>query len=186
MKHVLLVILTGLWMLAGAGVPLEASAQTVTSDKIRPGKEQIVLQLPKEQRWRRQRIPKDVSSIRAWSYAPRRGDTASMAVWTIETSTIDRRYFPVSARRSMTDRVAFAQNQDPGATVEILHEQIIENRTSVIFALFPSGADQEVMLVLAAEGPTAFHSVEIPILPTHASRELLSEWVAILRASEIR
>lgn len=196
LKRVFLIVMAVCSVLAA---PLLLSAQTVTGKKIKPGKEKIVLDLPQEGRWRSERLRKDVPSIRAWSYAPTRGDTAAMAVTGLETTTIDRRYFPVNARRTMIDKLALVQRDDPGARLEILHEQVEERRMSLIYAVFPTTAvgterggvvgappERNVLLILAAEGPTAFHSVEIPIPAGKASHELLQEWVDVLRRSEIR
>lgn len=189
--RLLTVFTLGGWFVA----PL-ASAQVVSDKKIRPGKEKIVLALPEAERWRRQEIEKDVPSIRAWSYWPTRGDTAEHIVTSLETSTIDRRYYPVSARGTLSDRLMLVQGTDPGARLEILRERTHEStddpirgrRVSILYAIYPSdmsAPDSRVLLILAAEGPTAFHAVEASLLPAAASRETIDKWKTILENSRI-
>lgn len=178
------------------------SAQTLTPREIKPGREKITIQLPKDYRWDTRKVPKDESSIRAWTHhgtlraaASTSAATASaLPELTLEVTTIDRRYYPIRAGSSVTDKLTMMQNADPMSRLDIHQNKIQEKLKAIIYTISPgepgdkqSSAEDEsyVLLGLAAEGPTAFHEVLLKIPRPLASPELIAYWTNVLASSLI-
>lgn len=171
----------------------ELSAQTLSAREIKPGREKITLQLPRDYRWDTRKVPKDESSIRSWTYQGTLRTAAEPATalpdLTLEVTTIDRRYYPIRAGSSVTDKLTMMQNADPMSRLDIHQNKIQENLKAIIYTISPGNPGDElssvedepcILLGLAAEGPTAFHEVLLKIPRSLSSPELIAYWTNIL------
>lgn len=191
---------------------MELAAQTLASSNIRAGREKISLELPHEYNWQSQKIPKDEASIRSWAHqGSLKQPTLSLSFVKLMVNTIDRRYYPIRAGAAVAEKLTLSQNADPMSRLEIIQQKSEENLTVIIFSIHPGGSEspQEfsdaaesqaieldsdpafwppgsyVMLGLAANGPTAYHEIELRIPKVLASPELIQYWAKILSASKI-
>ncbi len=164
---------------------LMATAQA----QIKPGKEKLEIDLPESVRWRTKKIPKDTRAIRGFEHFARPRDTAGLAVQSLELTTIDKRYFPIRARETVQQKVAFYKSSCEDAALQVLTQEQREHGSWIVYMVRTFGESDclpEVFIGLAAEGPTAFHSVEILVPAERVTDELIAQWTDILGSARIR
>lgn len=153
------------------------------------GKEEIVIELPDEYRWKRSRVRKDTPSIREFVYHISGKNSQESPVASVRINTIDRRYFPMSAISAPVDKLNFHQQTCLDATMTIIEQMTIDTRNRILFSI-QSDVDgycgQTVFLSLAAEGPTAYHTIELEITKTDEIDSVLTQWSRILLDAVIK
>lgn len=155
----------------------------------KPGKESINIVLPKEYRWKKNKIPKDTKSIRGTEYTIRGKNTENAPVTSIIITTIDKRYYPIKAASAPSDKLSYTRENCPDAELKILEQQTQDNLTSILYTIQSPTEDacgQTVFLGYAVEGPTAFHTIELDINSEVYSEELMQQWSDILLAAVIK
>jgi len=155
-----------------------------------PGKEKIVIRFPTEYRWKSKKIPKDTKAIRGFEYIVQGKDTENAPVKTVTVTTIDRRYYPMKAEGSPEEKWEYEKADCPEATLEIVDKRTTEGRTAILYAIKgirPSGGGcgEGILLTYVAEGPTAFHTMELTIPETRFTPELYEQWCNVLLQSRI-
>ncbi len=165
-------------------------AHFATAQQPTPGKEKITLSLPAEYRWKSKKIPKDTKAIRGTAYTASGKDAAEAAIQSVTVTTIDRRYFPMKADGSPQEKWEYERADCPDARLEIIDRQTLDNRTAILYAVRdvrwadgPCGG--ATLLSYIAEGPTAFHTVELTIPTERLTPELFAQWCAALLQSRI-
>lgn len=148
-----------------------------------PGKEEIVIELPSDYRWKRTRVRKDTKSIRESVYHVAGRDAANSTVKSVRITTIDRRYFPISSASAPTDKLNYHRTTCPDAMLSILERRMEDTRSSVLFSI-QSDTDgycgETVFLSYAVEGPTAYHTIELEIEKTETVGADTAQWSKIL------
>ncbi|MFC3196927.1 hypothetical protein ACFOET_04795 [Parapedobacter deserti] len=156
-----------------------------------PGKEKIVISFPTEYRWKSKKIPKDTKGIRSTEYTVRGKDSERAPVKSITTTTIDRRYYPMKADGMPAEKWEYEKAACPGATLDIVDRKMAEGRTTILYAIkstkFPASGDcgSATLLTYIAEGPTAFHTVELAIPEEQLTPALYRQWCDALLKSRI-
>lgn len=154
-----------------------------------PGKEEIVIDLPTEYRWKRSRVRKDTPSIREFVHHVSGRNAENSLVKSVRINTIDRRYFPMSSASAPVDKLNFHQQTCPDATLEIIQRQMVDTRNSVLFSI-QSDTDgycgETIFLSLAAEGPTAYHTIELEIKNIPEATSELARWKQVLLDAVIK
>lgn len=176
--------ITGLLILTGICLAFQVNAQPT------PGKEKIVISFPSEYRWKSRKIPKDTKAIRGTEYMVRGKDAEHAPVQTVTVTTIDRRYYPMKAEGSPEEKWEFEKSDCPDAALEIVDKQVNNGRTAILYAIKgnrpPGGLCGEGnLLIYVAEGPTAFHTVELTIPQAQFTPERFEAWCDTLLQSRI-
>lgn len=154
-----------------------------------PGKEEIIIKLPADYRWKQSRVRKDTKSIRESVYNVTGRTAASSTVKSVRITTIDRRYYPISSASAPTDKLNYLRTTCPEANLTILDRKMVDTRSSVLFSI-QSEVDgycgETVFLSYAIEGPTAYHTIELAIDKTDSITEDISQWSTILLGATIQ
>ncbi len=158
--------------------------------QIKPGEEKIVVNLPSEYRWKSKKIPKDTKGIRGTAYTIRGRAAASAPVKQVTVTTIDRRYYPMTAEGSPEEKWAYEKAGCPEATLEVVDKKVVEERTAILYAIkstkVPDGECGSTNLITyVVEGPTALHTVELAIPETQFTPEGFKMWCDALLQSHI-
>lgn len=156
----------------------------------KPGTEKITVSLPAEYRWKSNKIPKDTKAIRGTAYTVSGKGAEYAAVQTVTVTTIDRRYFPMKADGSPQEKWEFEKADCPESQLEIIDRQTHDARTAILYAVKDIRATDGLcgdatLLSYIAEGPTAFHTIELTIPTQLLTPELFKLWCAALLASRI-
>lgn len=156
----------------------------------KPGKEKIVVPFLKEYRWKSKKIPKDTKGIRGTEYTVRDKAADTAAVRTVTITTIDRRYYPMKAEGAPEEKWAFEKAGCPDAALDIVDKKVTDGRTAILYAVkatkLPDGeCGSTVLLTYVAEGPTAFHTVELAIPTAQFTPERYKQWCDVLLQSRI-
>lgn len=155
-----------------------------------PGKEKIIIDFPREYRWKSAKIPKDTKGIRGTAYTVRGSEAEKAPVKTVTITTIDRRYYPMKAEGTPEEKWEFEKAGCPEASLDIVDKKTADGRTSILYAIkatkSPEGAcGSTVLLTYVAEGPTALHTVELAIPQEQFTPELQQQWHDALLQSRI-
>ncbi len=154
-----------------------------------PGKEEIVIELPSEYRWKQSRVRKDTKSIRESVYHVAGRNAANSTVKSVRITTIDRRYFPISSASAPTDKLNFIRTTCPDANLNIQERRMEDTRSSVLFSIQSDTegfCGQTVFLSYAVEGPTAYHTIELEIENTASIGDDMALWSKILLAATVK
>lgn len=156
----------------------------------KPGKERIELQFPKDVKWKSTKNKKDTPSIRGFTWTPQLEKEGTYPVLKVEILTIDKRYYPLSAKDNVDEKWNYRQSLCSGSTLDVHYQNQDEKGLMIVYILRNPPESQEgldkkcdppIWILLAAEGPTAFHSVEVQIPETEYTTELVQSWVEILK-----
>lgn len=154
-----------------------------------PGKEEIVIELPADYRWKQSRVRKDTKSIRESVFTVTGRHAATSPVKSVRVTTIDRRYYPISSVSAPTDKLNYLRTSCPEAQLNILERKMVDTRSSVLFSIQSEAAGncgETVLLSYAAEGPTAYHTIELEIEKSESTTEDITQWSKILLTSVIQ
>ncbi|MGK6351207.1 hypothetical protein [Parapedobacter sp. DT-150] len=184
MKFTMLRYQSGCLLVAGMLLVFLANAQP------KPGKETIEVPFPPEYRWKSKAIPKDTKGIRSTLYTVSGKNTENAPVQTVTITTIDRRYYPMKAEGSPQEKWEYEKAGCPEATLEVIDRKVTDGRTAILYAIKSTrSADGEcgstVLLTYVAEGPTAFHTVELAIPTQHFTPSVSQQWYHALLQSRI-
>ena len=158
--------------------------------QIKPGEEKIVFDLPAEYRWKSKKIPKDTKGIRGTAYTIRGSKADNAAVKQVTVTTIDRRYYPMKAEGTPEEKWTYEKAGCPDAALEVVDKKVVEGRTAILYAikstkLPDSPCGSITLLTYVAEGPTAFHTVELAIPEEQLTAALYQQWCDALLTSRI-
>lgn len=161
----------------------------VTFAQPKPGKESINIDLPAAYKWKKVKIKKDTKSIRGIEYSATGKNSADAPVQKVVITTIDRRYYPIKAGTTVSDKIGYTQSDCPEAKLTTVEQKTADKLTSIIYLISSETDDtcgDTIFLGYAIEGPTAFHTIDIEIAKENYSETLLDEWKAIFSSAIIK
>jgi len=162
----------------------------MTQAQPKPGKEKIVVALPEGYRWKSARIPKDTKAIRGTEYRVAGKNAQDAPVQTVTVTTIDRRYYPMKAAGMPEEKWEYEKAACIDAELEIVDRKEQDGRTAILYSIKSAKSGESecgstTLLTYVAEGPTAFHTVELAIPQDQLTPVLYKQWCDALLASRI-
>lgn len=95
----------------------------------------------------------------------------------------------MSSASAPADKLNFQHTVCPDATLTMLDQRFVDTRSSVLFSI-QSDSDgicgETILLSLAAEGPTAYHTIELEIDKKTDVETELATWSKILLEAVIQ
>lgn len=163
----------------------------------KPGKEKIEIKFPAEIKWKKSKIKGESASIRQEIFTPSSSE-GDHGIIKVDVLTIDKRFYPISARETFENSWQLRQSICPNSSLDVLFQEKDEKGVKIIYVLQNPNSQQDstkgeeaicqepVWFFMAAEGPTAMHTIEVHIENGKFNSEISKRWVEILKNRVIK
>lgn len=154
----------------------------------KPGKEKIEIQFPEDIKWKREKVKTETASIRHEVFTPR-NPSENEKVVKVDVLTIDKRFFPVSVKETLENSWKLRQSICPNSSLDIVYQEKDDKGVKLIYILknpAPTNCTEPAWIFLAAEGPTALHTIEVRINKDLFDSEISEKWIEILKNRVIK